>query len=145
MTTDVKGMHIELGDVATYQCPCCGQQSETVHGYLYDDTGDTTVYFVGYTRGHLTRGANLVLSVGGWGEGMGPDDRHAVPLVVTWAKPGESLIFVDAETSPWYGETFLGEMRDHKYYSRDERETYLNLAKAIIALDSRVADYRGHG
>jgi hypothetical protein len=143
MTTDAKGMHIELGDIATYQCPCCGQQSETVHGYLYDDTGETIVYFAGYTRGHLTRTANLVLSVGGWGEGMGPEDRHAVPLVIT--QPGHSLIFVDAEVSPWYGETFLGEMRDHKTYSDDERETYLNLAKAAIALDSRVADYLSHG
>ena len=84
-------VNIELGDAAAHDCPCCGKKSETVHGFLYGRDGATSVYFAGYTHGHPERRANMLLSVGGWGEGTTEADRRAVALQAT-AEAGRFIL-----------------------------------------------------
>lgn len=136
---------IELGDTSHFNCPDCGRQSETVHGFLYDSTGETAVYFAGYTPGHPERRANMVVSAGGWGEGRTPDDRSAVALEASFGTGGVELSFPPPDTSPWFGKDFLGKMRHPEELSEDERRDYRKLAVAAIEKDPRVAAYRKNG
>lgn len=132
---------IELGDAAKHHCPCCQLESETVHGFLYEDGGATAVYFAGYTHGHPVRRANMVISVGGWGEGTGPADRRAIALQVSNA--GDELVFTfaEAEGSPWYGDDLLGKMSEPDELSDDDRVRFEQLVRSAIEQDPRVAGY----
>jgi hypothetical protein len=138
-------LSIELGEAAAYQCACCGRQSETVHGYLYDESGATSVYFAGYTQGHPERRVNVALSIGGWGEGTTPSDREASALQVLADDHGRQYVFPPAETSPWYHEAFLGRMKSPDQLSREERARLQELAKAAVEKDPRVASYLARG
>jgi hypothetical protein len=139
------GFGIELGDVAKYQCPCCERESETVHGFLYDSTGATSVYFAGYTHGHPERRANLVLSVGGWGEGTTPADRNSIALQVVSGGKGLTFTFPPAETSPWYRKEYLGTMLSPDRLSMEDRVHYRGLASVVVEKDPRVAGYLARG
>lgn len=134
-------LSIELGDVATYHCPCCDGHSETVHGFLYDDTGATAVYFIGYTLEHSVRRANVLVSIGGWGEGTTASDRHAIAMQVGLAEDELAFEFVPPETSPWYREEFLGRMVTLTELSPPEGQEAQRLARFAVENDPRVADY----
>jgi hypothetical protein len=134
---------IELGEVAKYRCPCCERESETVHGFLYDRSGATFVYFAGYTHGHPERRANMVLSVGAWGEGTTPADRKAIALQVYSVKRGLVFTFPPAETSPWYRKEFKDVAPEE--LSDEDRVRYRDLAKAAVQKDPRVAGYLEQG
>lgn len=136
---------VELGDLATYLCPCCGRKSETVHGYLYDKAGATSVYFAGYTHGHPERRANMVLSVGGWGEGTTPEDRQAIALQAVSDGGRKSFTFLPVKASPWYGQAFLGIPVSPEQLSVDERILYIELARIAVEKDPRVAWYLEKG
>lgn len=135
------GLQIELGDTAKYRCSCCDKESRTVHGFLSDSTGQTSVYFAGYTQGHPEKRLNVVLSVGGWGEGTSPSDRRAIPLKVAIVDDRLTFAFPRAEDSPWYGEEFLGEMVESGDLSDEDRLRSEVLARFVIANDPRVARY----
>ena len=137
-TTDLA---IELGETATHWCPCCERESETVHGYIWDPTGTTSVYFAGYTQGHPELRANLLLSVGGWGEGTTPADRRAFALQVVASNQELTFTFPEPETSPWYGDELLGANVDPQQISQKEREEVRDLARFAIENDQRVAQY----
>jgi len=145
MTINPASASVETGDLATYVCPCCGQESETVQGYLFDETGATAVYFARYTRKHAEQHANMVLSIGGWGEGMTADDRHAIAIRILSDNQGLSFEFPSPETSPWSEETFLGCALVAGRLSDEERQHYRELATIVAAKDSRLASflYRG--
>lgn len=136
---------IELGEVAKYRCPCCEKESQTVHGFLYDRTGATSVYFAGYTHGHSERRANMVLSVGGWGEGTTPADRRAIVLQVYSLDRELVFTFPPAETSPWYGKDFLGRMLRPEELSDEDRMRYRGLASVAVQKDPRVSGYLEQG
>ena len=132
---------IELGGAAPYQCPCCGRQSETVHGYLCRPDGTTSVYFAGFTHGHPERRANLVLSIGAWGDGTTPADRKAIALEATAEGGAVTFSFPPPESTPWLGKDFLGSMVRPERLSNDERQQLVSLSKLVVSQDHRVAAY----
>ena len=140
------GLRIELGEVATSKCTCCGRNAETVHGYLYDDEGETAVYFAEYTHGHPQRRAKMVLSPEGWGEGKEPEDRRAIPVEAAFeADGGIEISFPAPKDSPWRGEEYLGKMIDPEKLSVQEREMFRQLVLAAVENDPRIAVYRKNG
>jgi len=134
-------LEIELGGVSRYECPCCRLDSCTVHGFLYESNGKTSVYFAGYTHGHPKRCANLVLSVGGWGEGTTPADRKAIAMQAFLDDQGMTFTYPPSETSPWYGEDFLGVMSSPEQLSTQDRARSQELARTVVEKDPRVAGY----
>jgi hypothetical protein len=144
INTDAE-LGIELADAKHFDCPDCGRQSESVHGFLFDTTGETAVYFVGYTPGHPERHANIVLSVGGWGEGMEQEDRKAIAMEARFGDLGVELTYPPPRSSPWFGEDFLGKMREPEEMSDEDRASYRTLALAAVEKDPRVVAYRKSG
>jgi hypothetical protein len=138
-------LSIELGSTATFECPCCGRTSTTVHGYLWDSTGATTVYFAGYTSGHPDLRMNLLLSVGEWGEGTTPDQRRAIPMQYLAEDGHQQFCFPPVESSPWYGHEILGPMVDPATISAEEKLNYENLIGVALAKDPRIAEYLQNG
>src|SRR3954468_2404921 len=137
INSDVK---IEFGGAAPYQCPCCGRQSETVHGYLYRSDGTTSVYLAGFTHGHPERRANMVLSVGAWGEGTTPAERKAIALQAIAQGGAITFSFPPPESSPWSGTDFLGAMVSPEGLSSDASPPILQQSNSITRAVGRLRD-----
>jgi hypothetical protein len=76
-------------------CPCCGEPTELVWGYVNDETtGPLCVYYVQWTPGPAAHDAHFDLIVGPWGEGTRAADRYGVSLV--YRREAASLTVVDA-------------------------------------------------
>jgi hypothetical protein len=78
-------------------CPCCGEPTELVWGFVNDETaGPLCVYYVQWTPGPASHDAHFDLIVGPWGEGTCAADRVGVSLV--YRRDAASLAVVDAAT-----------------------------------------------
>jgi hypothetical protein len=131
---------VEAAGEWTHNCPCCGRKSETVLGFIYD--GPTTVvYFAGSTLGHQPAHVNAVLSVGGWGEGTSPSNRHAVVVIVHGSKNLPSIDFPPPSTSPWFGEPELGRALTPEEMMDDDFAYCQQLMQAVLLEDPRVARF----
>lgn len=134
-------IEIEPAETASFKCPCCGRDSETVHGFIYAQDRSTSVYFAGYTYGHADKYVNFVLSIGGWGEGTTPSDRKSVAMRAISSKNELSVSFPDPETSPWNTTEFLGQMLNPDDLSEDDKLLCQTLAHAAITKDNRIYNY----
>lgn len=85
----------------------CGRNTRSVWGYISNSAGARAVYFIRWTDGHLERGAQLIVSIGPWGEGTKPNARVAFGLECR-VDTGPSFMLVDADALPWGTEAFLG-------------------------------------
>ena len=83
-------------------CDCCGGESRSVWGLVYDGENACAAYWVHWTIGHLTdTGANLDLVLGPWGDGTSAQDRVAIALVHRQQPDGKpALMVIDAHGRP---------------------------------------------
>lgn len=88
-------------------CPDCGRSTRSVWGYVSNEVGARAVYFIRWTDGHRERGAQLIVSIGGWGEGTLPRDRSAFGVECR-VDTRPSFMLVDADDLPWGTEELLG-------------------------------------
>jgi hypothetical protein len=78
-------------------CDCCGRNSRTVWGFVYNGPGAIASYFVHWTLGRVAEhGAYFDLILGRWGDGSSPDDRVAVVLGLRHTESGPSFMVLDA-------------------------------------------------
>ena len=86
-----------------------GETLRTAWGYVEADDQPLAVYFARWYPDEPDREGRLLVSIGEWGEGADPATRRAVGLAYRAA--GEAgMRVVDANTLPWAGEDFLGQM-----------------------------------
>lgn len=85
----------------------------------------------------------MVISLGGWGENTGPADRLAVPMRASFDQDSLQLDFVAPESSPWFGESYLGGMAEENELTSEDREAIERLARFAIEGDPRIASYVG--
>ena len=145
MKLNIATLSIETAEQTFHGCPCCGAVSETIHGYLFDDTGATVVYFAGYTPEHQEQAADLILSVGEWGEETSPDERQTVAAQLHTTTEGVVVVFSDPQASPWFGETFLGRPLLSETFSMYDRQYYSSLLSFVAAKDPRLSRYLSYG
>ncbi len=82
-------------------CPCCGNSSRTVWGYVHEGDETRAAYFVQWTLGHVVeRGANFDLILGKWGENANSKMRSAVSLEMRVLDSGPWFGVIDAATQP---------------------------------------------
>jgi hypothetical protein len=93
---------IEKMDESRGHCDCCGRDSRTVAGLVYDQGAAAAAYWMQWTEGHLSdTGANLDLVLGEWGEGTSPADRYAIAMVHRQQADGTpALMIIDAHGRP---------------------------------------------
>ena len=102
MARDSETFTIERLDESHGHCDCCGQESRSVAGLVFNEAGPCAAYWMHWTAGHLSEtGANLDLVLGRWGEGTNVEDRFAVALVHFEQDDGSpALSVIDAQDRP---------------------------------------------
>ena len=82
-------------------CPCCGNASRVVWGFVHEGERTQASYFVHWTLGHVrTYGANVDLILGAWGDGATADMRSAVSMTYRLTETGLWLSVIDAGKRP---------------------------------------------
>ena len=89
-------IQIEIGESSEkFPCPDCSNRSLTVWGYLHENGNAHAVYYASWTPGHLERGAQLIVSIDGWGEGADASDRHCVAVNCLMGEDRPTGVFRD--------------------------------------------------
>ena len=88
------------GESLLGRCPDCGNATRSVWGYVFTENSPRAVYFIRWTDGHRERGADLLLSFGGWGGGN-QTERRAVAFACQIGDEGPGFRIVDADNVPW--------------------------------------------
>ena len=93
---------IEKMEESGGNCACCGRDSRSVAGLIYEGEAALAAYWMHWTVGHLSDpGANLDLVLGQWGDGTSAEDRFAVALVHREQPDGRpALMVIDASGRP---------------------------------------------
>lgn len=78
-------------------CPCCGDMSRSVWGYVHAGNKTLAAYFVHWTLGQvLKHGAHFDIIIGRWGDGTTAANRSAVSLEYLITDNGPFLTVIDA-------------------------------------------------
>ncbi|MBJ6127709.1 hypothetical protein [Microvirga splendida] len=127
-------------------CDCCGRRTIRVNGFVDRQGWACAVYFAVWTEGHIQeQGLDVIISVGGWGEGMSHHPRHLIALRcrVTGGFP-QFMILDPVEhgiAKDWATEEtkFLGTLvsREEALHHPDMKEVF-RLAEHIIYNDQRI-------
>lgn len=119
-------LEIELGDEKVIgHCDGCGHETRTFRGFVNDQEGAYAVYLCTYTVSHPEFGADMAVSIGGWGTGNDPSLKQCVALEWRQSETGLGCRVIDASDSRWGGIYFLGSMLS--------REQAMNSTKASEA------------
>jgi hypothetical protein len=119
-------------------CACCGRETRTFRGFIYEHGTAAGIYVARYTQSHPEVGVSMAISLGGWGRADSSKDCVALEWRDTDAGP--SSMVVDAGTSIWATSAMLGHMLSR------EQVVSSSLAKRVFAVidsvwaaDSRLA------
>lgn len=102
-------IRIDPGQSATSgACPCCGNATKTVWGYVSVDDTARAVYFCRWTQGHTEQGMSAAISIGEWGEAPQPAQRQLVGLECRVQENRPTFMIINAADSPWSHRRELG-------------------------------------
>jgi len=88
-------------------CPCCGDMSRSVWGFVYDGDIPHAAYFVHWTLNQIeNHGAHIDLIVGAWGNASTAEHRSATSLEYRIGDTGPAvmvsmLMGAITRTAPW--------------------------------------------
>jgi hypothetical protein len=123
-------------------CPCCGDMSRSVWGYVHGMYDPCAAYFVHWTLGQLPKhGAHIDFIIGDWGDGTSAADRSAVSLEYRITDNGPGVIVIDA-----HGRDHADGTLAKRVLGRDDvlgkpvAKDVFTLCDAILALDDRLAE-----
>ncbi|MBI4533353.1 MAG: hypothetical protein HY711_05335 [Candidatus Melainabacteria bacterium] len=89
-------------------CPDCGNTTMTVWGYVHRAGAAHAAYYARWTKGHLERGMQLLVSVGSWGEGTTGKMRCCFGVECRMMSDSPGFMLVDADSMPWLNYDMLG-------------------------------------
>ena len=84
---------------ATY-CECCGNETKTIWGYVYDSDRPAAAYFVQWTRNAPTHYPNFDFLIGTWGTDTVETDRVLVSFSYRPARGGGAFTAIDGASRP---------------------------------------------
>jgi hypothetical protein len=116
-------------------CPCCGDMSRAVNGYVYLNNAAYAAYFVHWTLGQVPKhGAHIDFVIGRWGDGTDASHRRAVSLEYRIGETGPSVMVIDAHSRIHADGTLA------KHALRREDIIGKPLAKKVFAICDAVFD-----
>ena len=134
---------IEPGEAKepTY-CECCGNKTETVHGFVYNNNDAFAVYFASWTIGHSSKAVTIAIGLGDWGEGATPKQRHSIGLECRTTEDQIQFAVIDPEQSPWGRTEFIGRMLPRQEALKDSAiKKFFHIAEHVIHDDPRISSY----
>ena len=141
-------MHLKLAinpdDQRTFgPCPCCGNMTQRVWGYV--NQGDATIaaYFVEWTPGHAQNPANFDLILGTWGSTAASNDRKAVALDLRRFDSGPAFTVIDAADRPVAKSTLvIKALRREQLIGEPIAETVFAICDTVWLQDDRLLSLR---
>ena|SRR5437879_1293220 len=122
-------------------CPCCGNMTRRVWGYVSQGDATVAAYFVEWTPGHQDRAANFDLIIGAWGPAASASDRTAVALAFRHIPTGPAFMVVDAAERPVGISTLVGEaLGREQVIGKPMATTAFALCDCVYAQDGRIGD-----
>jgi hypothetical protein len=123
-------------------CPCCGEMTRRVWGYVYDCESSTAAYFVEWTPGHA-REANVDLIIGTWGNDTSAVNRASVAVEYKLLETGPAFRLIDARTRRYADGKLASRALSREEASTDEnRDRIFAILDAIYIGDPRLGDLR---
>lgn len=122
------------GEAVHERCADCGRSTRSVWGYVSDERGARAAYFIRWTDGHLDRGAQLIVSIGAWGNGTRAQDRRCVGIECRMGAERPGFMVVDATDLPWAHQEILGEKLSRAVALADP------IATEVFAILDRLVD-----
>lgn len=127
-------------------CPCCGNNSRCVWGFIHSEHETIASYFVHWTLGRVPdHGANFDLILGKWGQGSAAQDRCLVALAYRLSADGPSFMVIDAHNRPSATSELVGHVlqRDEVVGQPIAQQAFA-VVDAVLAQDVRVAEVLGN-
>ena len=101
-------LSIEPAGISEQPCTDCRNTTKTVWGFVSKNGAAYAVYYARWTSGHLDRGAQLYVSIGGWGEPNPITSKVSVGLDSRMGEDRPGFMVVDATILPWSQHAELG-------------------------------------
>lgn len=136
-------LRLEYGDpINPTNCDCCGNTSNTVTGFIYNDDFAHGVYFGRWTDGHLPKEIKLTICIGEWGEGSNPNNRDSINLRIRGKEEGFRMMITDSIESPWKENSILGNFMDRQEALNSKYKTeFLRIAEKVISNVPEIINY----
>jgi hypothetical protein len=132
------------GEAQHGACPDCGEMTRSIWGYVANQDGARAIYYARWTDGHVERGAQVMVSIGLWGDGTVAAERMAVGLECRVVDGGPAFMVVDASTMPWANEELFGANRTREEVMSDSiRFEVFRILDRVVADDSRFRAFLG--
>jgi hypothetical protein len=125
-------------------CPCCGNNSRTVWGFVYSNESALAVYYVHWTPGHIPVTANFDLIFGDWSEGSGPKSRGVCSFEFRNIDGKPGFMAIDAAGRPASDGSMaaLVASRD-QFLKLPIRDKLFEVAYYVYLNDPRLQELRG--
>jgi len=137
---------IETGASNDYgPCPCCGDMSRSVCGYVNAGNDTHAVYFVHWTLGQVYRhGAHFDIILGRWGDGTTAANRRAVSPEYRITEKGPFLMVIDAHGRDHADGTLAKRaLRRDDVIGKPLAKKVFAICDAIFLHDDRIAELHG--
>jgi hypothetical protein len=120
-------------------CLDCGERTSVIWSLVDDHNGAYAVYYARWTPGHRDRGAQLYVSLHGWGEGADATQRVAVGLDSRMGDDRPMFTVIDAHDLAWSTHSNLGRplTREQAFSSGAAAEAF-NVVDHALEQDERL-------
>lgn len=123
-------------------CECCGNKTETVHGFVYNNDDAYAVYFASWTIGHSERGVTMAIGLGEWGDGAASSQRRSIGLQCRTTDDEIQFMVIEPDQSPWGRKEFLGRMLPRETALQDSAiKEFFQIAERVVDDDPRVSNF----
>ena len=132
------------GESEPTYCECCGKESRSVWGYIYQGSDALAAYFVHWTRGTATHSPNFDFLVGTWGEDSGKDKRLIAWVFHPTHESGGSFMAIDAANRPGAKSPLCGHALSREQVIRDSdlMDLSVRMIDAVWLGDSRIEEIK---
>jgi len=123
-------IEIEFSPPAHSACECCGGTTTTLTRFLTIDDEARGVYYAAFSDNHPEPHVIVLLSLGKWWDGTGPDDRCAFGLRLWLVDDQFQVGVIDANAAGWPNAKLMG-----RRLSREEALEHPQINEAFHVSD----------
>jgi hypothetical protein len=139
--TAASTLHVEPAGESGGHCECCGNETRTIWGYIYDCDSPVACYFVQWTRRQPEHFPNFDFLIGTLADENAPDGR-----LVSWVynPSAESFMAIDGSNRPAAKSPLCAQALTREQVIADvaEMETATLFIDALWVGDSRISEIR---
>jgi hypothetical protein len=94
-------LHIEIGgENKPTLCECCGNETKTIWGYIYDGDNAVSAYFVQWTCNKKEHSPNFDFLIGTWGDDFINDKKLISFIYNPTNEDGGEFMVIDSSERP---------------------------------------------